>query len=318
MKKSASGGAFVGIANFFLSKKNANIVGASLCKDLVVRHMMIDHREELDQLQNSKYVQSYIGDLYARVKEELNTGKTIFFTGTPCQVAGLYATLSEEQCTNLYTADIVCHGIPSPAFLKRQLEEDSKTKQGRIKKIKFRFKNPNLKSKSSYFMVMKMTHGLPVVRRTIQDPYYNLFMKGMNFRECCYRCKYTNLHRVGDFTFGDCDSCQFYTEFHPYESNSILLLNSDKAKQLWERGLNTQFEFCILNLNREVMYNQQLSHPCKRPDEREGIYHELLHSDWKFVKEKYAESQKKFERVKLLILLYMPQVLVRLLSKVKG
>ncbi len=316
LKKSASGGAFVGIANLLLEQKDTVVVGASLCEDLVVRHVMINSRKDIDKLQNSKYVQSYIGNTYMQVKEKLKAGQTVFFTGTPCQIAGLYATLSEKEITNLYTADIVCHGVPSPAFLKRQFEEDSKTEQGCVKNCLFRFKNPNFKSNSAYFMFLLMEHGLPIVRRTIQDPYYNLFIKGMNFRESCYKCKYTNLYRVGDFTLGDCDSREFYDFFYPNESNSILLLNSDKAKQLWKNGLKMEYEFCTLDLNREAIYNHQLNHPSKRCFERDGIYNELLYSDWGFVKEKYAKPQKKYERIKLLALLYTPQSFLRVLSRI--
>lgn len=318
-KKSASGGAFAGIAEFFLEKCKGIVVGASLCDDLVVRHIIIKSKKEISRLQNSKYVQSHIGDVYSVVKKKLHLGKKVFFTGTPCQVAGLYATLSDRECEGLYTADIVCHGVPSPAFLKRQLDADSKTKQGKVVDYRFRFKNPCCKSNSSYFMMMMMMErGFPIVRRTVQDPYFNLFMNGMDFRECCYQCKYANLQRVGDFTFGDCDSHQFYPDFHPNESNSILLLNSEKASVLWKQELKDKFDFSILDLAREAECNHQLSRPSERPNNRSGIYQRLLHEDWESVKKEFSELQKKADRYKLLMLLYMPRNLINVFAKLKG
>ncbi len=316
-KKSASGGVFAGIAELFLKKYKGIVVGASLCDDLIVRHIIIEKKEEIKRVQNSKYVQSYMGNVYSLVKNELCLGKKVFFTGTPCQVAGLYSVLSEKECENLYTADIVCHGVPSPAFLKRQLDEEAKDKKNKVINYKFRFKNPYCKSKSSYFMILMMKYGFPTVRKVVQDPYFNLFMKGMDFRESCYQCKYANLNRVGDFTFGDCDSYQFYSNFHRNESNSILLLNSEKAKVLWNDELKDKFDFSALDLEREAKYNHQLSYPSKRPSNRDGIYKKLLYEDWKIVKEEFSQPQKKIDKYKLLILSYTPKNLIRILGKLK-
>ena len=126
--------------------------------------------------------------------------------------------LGNDDMTNLITCDIVCHGVPSPAFLSRQIKMDSLGKQGRVKSIKFRHKNPNAESISSYMMMMMMERGLPVVRRVSQDLYYKLFMDGMSFRESCYNCKYANLRRLGDFTFGDCDSNEYVYCFSSLKS----------------------------------------------------------------------------------------------------
>lgn len=124
IRSSASGGAFAGLASFFLDTKNALVIGASLCDDLVVRHIAIENKTDLRRLQNSKYVQSSIGNIYSVVSNALADGKTVFFSGTPCQIAGLYATVPAKETKNLYTADIVCHGVPSPAFLERSIKEN--------------------------------------------------------------------------------------------------------------------------------------------------------------------------------------------------
>lgn len=50
----------------------------------------------------------------------------MLFTGTPCQVAGLYAYLAGKRHEGqLITIDLVCHGIPSQgafdAYLKKSI-----------------------------------------------------------------------------------------------------------------------------------------------------------------------------------------------------
>lgn len=321
LKNSASGGAFVGIAGYMLKKYNALIVGAAIVDDLSVKHIIIDSMEQLKKLQNSKYVQSFIGNVYQEVLEALHVGRTVLFSGTPCQIAGLYAVVPKEKRERLYTMDLVCHGVPSPAFLKRQLEMDSKSKQGRIIDFYFRYKNPKAESNSYYMMIMMMMRGLPLVRRTAQDVYFNLFMKGMDFRESCYNCKYANLKRLGDFTIGDCDSKQFYKNFHPNESNSILLINTDKAKNMWDE-LSILFDYTELDVVREAQYNHQLNHPFIRTKQRDGIYEELLNDEWNVIKAKYATPQSKLDRYKLLILLNTPEwvrkVLIKLRRRIRG
>lgn len=62
-------------------------------------------------LRTSKYVQSYVGINYKYVKEFLDAGKLVLFTGTPCQIAGL-KTFFGKDYDNLYCIDIICHGVP--------------------------------------------------------------------------------------------------------------------------------------------------------------------------------------------------------------
>lgn len=304
-KNSASGGAFVGIASYMLKECNALVVGAAITEDLSVKHIIIKSMKQLIKLQNSKYVQSYVGNVYQKVLKALEKEQTVLFSGTPCQIAGLYAVVPLNKRERLYTVDLVCHGVPSPALLKRQIEMDSKTKQGKVVDYRFRYKNPNVECNSSYMMMMMMTRGFPLVRRTAQDVYFNLFMQGMDFRESCYNCKYANLKRIGDFTIGDCDSRAFYPYFYPSESNSILLINSKKAFRLWDDFSNF-FDFTGLDVYREAEYNHQLNHPFKRPEQRDGIYEELLNTEWSEIKNKYAVSQSKIDRYKLLVLLNIP------------
>ena len=53
------------------------------------------------------------------------------FSGTPCQVAGLKAFLGKEY-DNLFTIDIICHGVPNAEFFKGYLEILEKKFNGKI------------------------------------------------------------------------------------------------------------------------------------------------------------------------------------------
>lgn len=55
--------------------------------------------DELKEMRGSKFVQSLLGNTYKDVKDELNTGKRVMYSGTPCQVEGLLCYLKKNQIT---------------------------------------------------------------------------------------------------------------------------------------------------------------------------------------------------------------------------
>ena len=90
LKTSTSGGFFTPISEWVL-KNDGIVIGVAYSRDLRVQHIKIDknNKEELALLRGSKYVQSYLGNTFQDVKELLNEGKIVLFSGTPCQVQGL-------------------------------------------------------------------------------------------------------------------------------------------------------------------------------------------------------------------------------------
>ena len=120
--KSASGGVFRKMAAFVLRHGGA-VFGASYSiASHEVRHCEAD-MDSLDAICGSKYVQSFVPEaIYRRVKVYLNNGRTVLFSGTPCQIAGLQNFLGKPYDT-LLTADIICHGISSVLIWKKFLAE---------------------------------------------------------------------------------------------------------------------------------------------------------------------------------------------------
>ena len=123
LSESSSGAVFPSIAINFL-KTGGIVYGCSMQYEndqITVRHTRVSNEKELIRLKGSKYVQSDMGLTYPSVKEDLNNGLKVLFSGTPCQVAGLYSYLREDH-PNLYTIDIVCHGVPSQKFFHSYIE----------------------------------------------------------------------------------------------------------------------------------------------------------------------------------------------------
>ena len=86
-------------------------------------------KEERNEFKGSKYVQSDLGNVFRQIKKDLKEGKTVMFSGTPCQTSGLNAYIGKRLRANLYLVDIVCHGVPSP-YLWRDYIAYLEKKQG--------------------------------------------------------------------------------------------------------------------------------------------------------------------------------------------
>lgn len=88
--KSASSGAFEALCTAFIKEKQEySIYGCELDNKLYAKHCSIHNINEIYKLKKSKYIQSYIDNEYTNVLKELNEGKKVIFSGTPCQVAAL-------------------------------------------------------------------------------------------------------------------------------------------------------------------------------------------------------------------------------------
>ena len=283
-RNGASGGIFGTIANEFLASGNAYVCGAAYLEGMV-KHIIIKKERDLRILQNSKYVQSYLGNIFDQIRDILNTtGEKVLFSGTPCQVNALRTFIGEHD--NLYTIDIVCHGVSSPAFFQKDI---TSYKLSDIDAVSFRKKHKFYKSKSNYFLALKQEGGKKVVGVPYnRDPYFNLFMEGKTFRYSCYKCHYANLNRVGDITLGDCDSASNYPNFHADEATSIVLINSSKGDELFH-SCDKDIDFADLDIQIERSRNHQLDHPFEKPKERETIYNNVNEMDVKELRNKYAK-----------------------------
>lgn len=89
-----------------------------LTDDFNAVHIRADSTEERNRMRGSKYIQSRLGNTFKNVKVDLDAQRSVLFSGTSCQVAGLEKYLGKEY-DNLFCVDIVCHGVPSKKSVGR-------------------------------------------------------------------------------------------------------------------------------------------------------------------------------------------------------
>ena len=202
LKQSTSGGMFAALATLVLNDSGL-VFGAALDEQLEPIHRSVSSPEELPLLQGSKYVQSAIGDTYDEARSALDKGQVVLFSGTPCQIAGLYGFLRGKSYGNLVTMDLICHGVPHAKFFRDYRAFLAQQAGAKVVDFKFRDKSTGwgLRGKVSY----QSPDGTVWDEVLLGDQcsYYDLFLHGEFYRESCFACPYACRHRPADITVGD-------------------------------------------------------------------------------------------------------------------
>ena len=275
---SASGGAFAAAARMILQRGGV-VIGAAYHDDMTVGHFIVERLENLHKVQSSKYVQSNTEATYSQVKALLINGREVLYSGTPCQIGGLRAYLRKEYA-NLYTMDLICHGVASPKLFAKYLIWLGGKMKGKI--IGYDFRDKSCGWGLDY---MSKTKTKTKTKPSTLDPYYYHFLEGTTYRECCYRCNYCTKARVGDITIGDYWGVEKeHPEFYSAKGVSCFLVNSEKGMRLWNL-IKSEFYFLESTFEQVARANHNLSHPTKRTSRRDSIY---LHIDDMDVNEYFA------------------------------
>lgn len=227
VRRSSSGGVFSAIAKDVLDR-GGHVFGAEYKEDWSVRHVRISSWDQIDRIRVSKYVQSEIGETYLEARKLLREGQLVYFTGVPCQIAGLRRYLMKDYA-NLITSDILCHGIPSPKvwqryldFLKRPLFGVRMRSINGWGEVMVYSKRPDAKRKKALHWMV--------------SPYLYAFMQNLLHRPVCYTCPFANPSREGDITLGDYWGVQRHHPEIPHKQGvSLVLVNSVKGDEIFTR-----------------------------------------------------------------------------------
>lgn len=197
--RSTSGGTFSEIARSFI-RTGGCVCAAGYDERGKVVHKLINTISEIDELCESKYVQSNLNNCFAEVESCLSSSRKVLFVGTPCQVAGVKAYLRNKD-EKLYTIDLVCYGVPSPMIYIEWRAEIERVYKKKIAYVHFRDKSfgyaaPNVK------IVFK--DGSSAEQTFLIKSYMKTFMSGLNVRPSCSECAFKGIDRCSDLTFGDC------------------------------------------------------------------------------------------------------------------
>lgn len=310
--KSSSGAASSIIAHKIVTDGGV-VFGAAYDENLFVHHVACKSFAELEKIKGSKYVESFTGNTFKEAKEYLENGQIVLYTGSPCQIAGLKKYLGKDY-ENLYTLDLICHGVPSRKFFLKYLKWLGKKMKSKIIYYDFRDKDVGGWSCGGKFKTKTKTKTL----EASCDPYYASFLRGESYRESCYACKYANMRRVGDITIGDFWGVEkFYPNKHNENGVSCCIVNSKKGQMLLD-SVKENFDVMPCKLEEIQKENWNLNQPSIRPKIRGSFYKSI---DEPFFFSQFIETQASFKikwKIKRIVFAITPRCVKDFIKKVLG
>ena len=286
LRASTSGGAFTAISDAVLDMGGV-VYGADFDKNWDVFHSRATDKETRDRQRVSKYAQSDLEGCFASVKKDLSQGKTVLFTGTPCQVAGLKAVVSEQLQQNLYLCDLICHSIPSPLIWKEYKAYQEKKYHGKMTKVMFRSKIHNWTRDNSNRGFIFEVNNDGVLHE--DNSFYDLFFKiGTICRPSCENCRFTSLDRVGDITIADYWGIE---EYSPEKYNplgvSVVITNNPKGEKLAQLMQQTA-TLEQRDPAEQLKHQKRLSQPVEYPKIRQQFWNDMFMGGFDYIMEKYG------------------------------
>ena len=309
-KQSSSGGIFPVIARYIL-EQNGVVFGCGLNNNIMAEHIAIYEKEELERLKGSKYVQSNTKNTFKNVKELLEQNKKVLYSGTPCQIAGLKTFLNKEY-ENLYTIDLVCHGVPSPKLFQKYIKWLEEKEKKHI--IEFKFRTKENCSWGLYYKY-ELDNKRKKYGSANLSPYYKAFLNGDIYREVCYKCQFADVQRTSDITLADYWGIEKqHPEFSDMKGISAVLINTKKGEKLFD-DLKDEIIFLKSDIEKVKLKNKNLYQPTNRPKIRNNIYKGIYEKDFnKAINENFHYKAKTSDYIKF----YIPKGLKNKLKKLRS
>lgn len=310
--KSSSGGVFSTLAEKVI-KQNGIVFGAAFDSNLQLKHIAVHPGADLQPLRGSKYVQSDMEGVYEKAKEHLEKGDLVLFSGTPCQIAGLYSFLGKDH-NNLLTCDLVCHGVPSPQVFQRYV--NFLEKKFNAKALKFEFRNKQ-KGWKTYGVAVQFDNGKEYFATLNEDNFMIGFLKNLYLRPSCYQCQFTGIPRIADITLGDfwgiSRQCR---DLDNDKGISLVLLNTRKGQKVFQKLQGNIF--CTEStLEQAISGNHCLVKPIALSPMRAGFFADFFQLSFETVLMKHMSPPSLFKRIRqrmVRILRAIPKRVKRLIS----
>lgn len=286
---SSSGGIFFLLADRIIS--NGGIVfGARFDEDFQV---MIDWADTMDKVATfcgSKYLQARVGNSYLHCKSFLDNGRKVLFSGTPCQVAGLFHYLKKPY-NNLIALDFICHGVPSPGVWQRYLDEVVGVGNRNISYLSFRDKTYGWKNYSLSIYYQKDSASFRFISPFKENPYMQAFLRNLILRPSCYMCPVKEGRSHSDITIADFWGIQTVNpSMDDDKGTSLILVNSEKGKD-W-----LPFEQMQISVVTEdvLLYNTAYNTSAKENPNRERFFEDYNSGqNLSSLVKKYTKTKKK-------------------------
>lgn len=306
--KSSSGGVFSLLAARVIAEGGV-VFGAAMDKECQnVLHTMATNSQELEEQCGSKYLQSDLTGIFPKVKEKLESGVQVLFTGTPCQIDGLNAFLGREY-PNLLRMEVICHGVPAPKLWQGYRCAAYGVP---LQKVNFRDKRFGWKN----YSLLLVTENAKPQRSIFQgDPYMRIFLRNYALRPSCYQCASKGSSRGADLTAGDFWGIEkVMPSMDDDTGTSLVLVHSDKGRQALE-AIREQAHYQAVDTEKTLAGNPAMLHSVKCPERNEEFLEDMKKLSFPALAEKYVPLTRKDRLRSILIYTGLMPLIRRLRNK---
>lgn len=282
---SSTSGGIAGALSEHIFSKGGAVAGCGYDGALHLKHSIASSAKDLEAFKGSKYLQSDTVGIYQQVRQALQTGKTVLFTGTPCQVSALQSFLGKKY-ENLYTVDFVCHGVPSQYVFDRYLASLDATQPP--VSIQFRNKTAGYRDKKSCSK-MRVEYPEKTVQTSTESGVYYWFSSSLSIRESCYKCPFVSTKRSADITLADYIGDDI-SDIENQTGVSTVFINSNKGAMLFE-AIKEHIVAKEINVPETVKKYTRLMIGAHQPQCRKAFFEDLFKMDYQALSEKYVASR---------------------------
>lgn len=278
---SRSGGVFIALSDYILNQGGV-IYGAELNSDFTVSHNRAENKKQRDKFKGSKYIQSDMNDIIKKVKEDLNNNKKVLFSGTACQVHAVKVSVPKKYHDNLYTIDLICHGVPSKKIFEEFLKYIEKISGKTIKDFNFRDKRFGWRS---HYETSIFEDGTELTTQ-----YFKTLFYGHNIlRPACHNCNYANTHRPADITIADFWGVENVApEFQDKKGVSLTIINNLKGKE-WFEAVKDELHTVYCSVEDCIKNTYTLNQPTPEAETREEFWNDYNDKEFEYIIEKYGK-----------------------------
>lgn len=184
---SSSGGVFSMLAERVI-REGGVVYGAAFDAKWAVVHRRVENIGGISALRGSKYVFSNFLGAVNDAMADLEAGRQVLFSGTPCQVAAMRKRADDNP--RLLLAEVVCHGAPRPEYWARYLDELCRAKGktlADISAINFRDKRTGWRS---YNFTVTFKDGTDISEHHGKNLYMKGFLLNYTLRKACLSCPF--------------------------------------------------------------------------------------------------------------------------------
>ena len=220
-------------------------MGTAFNEDMELIQFLDADKKDIKKYQKSKYVQANSISLYKQIEEAIENGKTIYYFGTPCQVAAIKLYFKQD-INNFYLIELLCHGVGSPGVFKEFVE----TLGSDLVDYHFRSKMVD----TNFFI------GKEIYRNGKCNIYTKGFLNDLYLRESCYECEYRGEKRVGDITIGDAWGIA--------DGQSVIIVNTAKGEKIvndiCDKVILQEIDYSLVKESNRALSEEKKSKKAKK------------------------------------------------------